>query len=294
MSHYKKIRGAFFAILATVSAISPVHAQVNWKSQYFTTSDSVKLHYLEAGSGPTIVLVTGWSVPAWIWQHQLRYFAPNYRVIALDPRGQGKSEKPTFGYYASRRARDIWELLEHLDPEPVLLAGWSSAVQEIMIGTYEFGTDRIRAIILVDHPVNISPEITETIARNWINNLQLNRAVWTTEFIEAIHQSKQTAPYIDSLTNDILRMPTNAVAIMIVNDHFIGPNDLRAFINEFDKPVLFIYSSLDWAKEAAHEVREIWPNVPVIVLQDTSHALFVDRPGEFNQIVEAFIANLTN
>ena len=294
MSHYKKIRGAFFAILATVSAISPVHAQVNWKSQYFTTSDSVKLHYLEAGSGPTIVLVTGWSVPAWIWQHQLRYFAPNYRVIALDPRGQGKSEKPTFGYYASRRARDIWELLEHLDTEPVVLAGWSLGVQEVVVTAKEFGADRIRALVLVDHPVNLKQEVSESIARNRIGNLQLNRPEWTREFMKAIHHAPQPEEYFDSLTSAVLDMPTNAVTLIIANIHYIGPNDLRPMIDEVGKPVLYLYSSNDWAVEAAEEARRNWPEAQIEVIPDTDHALFVDKPQEFNEILEEFITSLAD
>jgi non-heme chloroperoxidase len=36
-------------------------------SHHFLTSDGVKLHYLEAGSGPSMVFVPGWTMPAWIW-----------------------------------------------------------------------------------------------------------------------------------------------------------------------------------------------------------------------------------
>ena len=35
--------------------------------KWFVTSDSVRLHYLSAGSGPTIVFVPGWTMPASCW-----------------------------------------------------------------------------------------------------------------------------------------------------------------------------------------------------------------------------------
>ena len=70
-----------------------IHGEEQFESKYFQTSDGVTLHYLEAGSGPTIVFVPGWTMPAEIWEHQLRYFSDAFRVVALDPRGQGLSEK---------------------------------------------------------------------------------------------------------------------------------------------------------------------------------------------------------
>ncbi len=71
-------------------------------------------------------------MPAWIWEHQVRYFAQDHRVIAFDPWGQGASDKPSFGYDHARRARDIGELIAHLDTDPVVLVGWSLGVLEVM------------------------------------------------------------------------------------------------------------------------------------------------------------------
>ena len=59
-----------------------------------------------------------------------------------------------------------------------------------------------------------------------------------------------------------------------------------------DVPALFVYSSLDWAVAAANEIREGWPEVPVKVMDGASHALFVDKPQEFNHVLEEFLASL--
>lgn len=56
------------------------------ESGTFTTSDGVKLHYLEAGKGLAIVFVPGWTMPAWIWEGQIHHFAEHYQVVVLDPR----------------------------------------------------------------------------------------------------------------------------------------------------------------------------------------------------------------
>src|SRR2546430_1668991 len=95
-----------------------------WFDRWFVTSDSVRLHYLSGGSGPgpTIIFVPGWTMPADIWEPQLRYFARPARVIALDPRSQGASQRTSDGNYTDRRAQDIHELIAHIKP-PRLAAG---------------------------------------------------------------------------------------------------------------------------------------------------------------------------
>src|SRR5437016_3126535 len=87
-----------------------------WVDRWFVTSDSVRLHFLSGGSGtgPTIVFVPGWTMPADIWEPQLRYFVRSARVVALDPRSQGSSQRTPDGNYTDRRAQDIHELIAHI------------------------------------------------------------------------------------------------------------------------------------------------------------------------------------
>ena len=106
-----------------------LHAAATVKSEFFTTSDGVKLHYLESGAGPTILFVPGWTMPANIWQPQIEYFSRNYHVVAIDPRSQGDSDKTPDGNYPGRRAQDYKELIDHLGGSPVVMVGWSLAVQ---------------------------------------------------------------------------------------------------------------------------------------------------------------------
>lgn len=263
-------------------------AQGEFRSGHFQTSDGVELHDLEAGSGPTIVFVPGWTMPAETWEAQLRHFASTHRVVALDPRGQGRSQKPTYGYQPSRRALDIGELLEHLGGEPAVVAGWSLAMQEVLVLAHEFGTADIRAVVLVDHLIDFDP--TRLTSR--FVSLQVEREEWTRNFIRAIHRSPQSDEYLEAMTQAALSTPTNAAAMMIANLILMGPTDLRPALNSLDRPALFITSSQDWAVEQAEKVREGWPEIHVEVIDETAHALFVDKPNEFNRALEEFLATL--
>src|SRR5580704_2417021 len=126
------VRKTSYALLfVSVLLLQPVlHAAAAVKSEFFTTSDGVKLHYLESGAGPSILFVPGWTMPANIWQPQIDYFSRHYHVVAIDPRSQGDSEKTPDGNYPGRRAQDYKELIDHLGGSPVVMVGWSLGVQE--------------------------------------------------------------------------------------------------------------------------------------------------------------------
>ena len=138
------------------------------KSGFVKTADGVKIHYLEAdedrvtlkpasterpmdeGSRAlrpqkalSILFVPGWTMPAWIWQKQIDYFAKNYRVLAMDPRSQGDSTMTSEGLYPAARARDIKAVVDQLHLAPVVLVGWSMAVTEVAAYVDQFGTSNL-------------------------------------------------------------------------------------------------------------------------------------------------------
>ena len=56
---------------------------------------SIRIHYEEAGSGPPLVWLPGGNDHAGLMLHAHRRLTAHYRLICLDPRGQGRSEAPT-------------------------------------------------------------------------------------------------------------------------------------------------------------------------------------------------------
>jgi pimeloyl-ACP methyl ester carboxylesterase len=84
----------------------------------FFDSDGVRIRYVEQGSGPPVVLLHGFSGnldASWIETGVLPNLATDYRVIALDYRGHGKSDKlhdPKS--YGLQMGQDVVRLLDHL------------------------------------------------------------------------------------------------------------------------------------------------------------------------------------
>jgi pimeloyl-ACP methyl ester carboxylesterase len=101
--------------------------QVGQKSNFFTTSDGIKIHYLTHGDrGSWVMLVHGYSDSAqrmWFNTGIAPEIAKRHRVVAIDNRNHGQSDKPTPG--GSGRAQDVVELMDHLKMDRAHIHGYS-------------------------------------------------------------------------------------------------------------------------------------------------------------------------
>ncbi|MBC7921797.1 MAG: alpha/beta hydrolase [Ferruginibacter sp.] len=92
-------------------------------TNHYATVNGVRLHYVEGGNGPALVCLPGWP-QTWYSYHPIAAgLARHHRVIIVDIRGMGSSEKPATGYDKKTMARDIYELLRHLGLEKASLLG---------------------------------------------------------------------------------------------------------------------------------------------------------------------------
>src|SRR5262249_16962538 len=103
---------------------SPLSAQ---DSALFTTSDGVKIHYLTIGhSGSWVLLIHGFADSAqrmWFATGIAPVLAKHHRVVALDNRNHGQSDKPVPN--GPGRAQDIVELMDHLKIAKAHIHGYS-------------------------------------------------------------------------------------------------------------------------------------------------------------------------
>ena len=120
------------------------------------TNDGVRIHYLEAGEGDPVVLLPGFSQSALEFDKQITDLSRDYRVIAMDHRGHGRSDKPAYGYRVSRLAADLRDLLDDLQLSEVVLLGHSLGCSVIWSYWDLFGGDRISRLILVDQPAVVA------------------------------------------------------------------------------------------------------------------------------------------
>jgi microsomal epoxide hydrolase len=268
-------------LLAIVGSVASARAA---EDRYFATTDGVRLHYLEAGHGQTIVFIPGWTMPAWIFGPQIQAFAQRYHVVAFDPRGQGDSAVSADGYEPGRRGQDIAELLAHLGSAPVLLVGWSLGVLDSLAYVHTHGDARISGLVLVDNSVGEDPAPVPP--KHPPRPLKKpSREVAMRDFVRAMFARPQPATYLDRLTEACLRTPAPAARALL--SYPVPRTYWKEAVYATGKPVLYMVRPTFAGQAtnlAAHD-----PVAESVVLRNVGHALFVDDPAQFDALLEDFI-----
>lgn len=102
-------------------------------TERFIETNGVRLHVVEEGSGPLVLLCHGWPETAYSWRHQIAALAAaGYRVVAPDQRGYGASDKPEAieAYDIAQLTADLAGLVPALGEERAVVIGhdWGSNV----------------------------------------------------------------------------------------------------------------------------------------------------------------------
>jgi non-heme chloroperoxidase len=111
----------------------------------------ISLYYEDHGSGPAVVLLSGWPLDSRSWEPQMHpLLQAGHRVITYDRRGFGQSSRPTEGYDFDTLASDLDKLLTQLDLREATLVGFSLGTGELAryIGTC--GTGRLKGCVFIE------------------------------------------------------------------------------------------------------------------------------------------------
>jgi non-heme chloroperoxidase len=270
-----------------------------------TTNDGVRLRYLEAGSGQTLVLVHGWSQAAELFRYQLDGLSDRYRVIAYDQRGHGASDTPAFGYRIARLAKDLHDFLVALDLHDVAVLGHSLGCSVLWAYWDLFGAERLAKLILVDQP----PFLTRNPAWSSEELEQIGARSTADEYVARCAQlaaSTGEAPIyerIEAMTTGTLdpavkawmiehnlKMPRAAAAALLFNH---SSQDWRDVLPRITLPTLVVggqASIFPWRSQAW--IHEQIPGSRLEVFAEAesgSHFMFIENPAKFNRLVAEFI-----
>ncbi len=253
---------------------------------FFLSSDGVQLHYLEAGppAGHTLVLVPGWTMPAWIWMPQILAFSRHYHVVAFDPRGQGDSAVPTNGYGPERRGRDVAELIAHLASSRVVVIGWSLGVLDTLASIHVAGDRRLAGLVLVDNSVGEEPPPSYRPVQSHAGRPP-NHAAAMKQFVRAMFHRPQPPLYLDRLTQAALHTPEAASRLLLA--YPVPRSYWKEAVYATKVPLLYVIRPR-WVAQGENLVRHR-PDTVMDVFSDTGHALFVDDAARFNSVTENFL-----
>jgi pimeloyl-ACP methyl ester carboxylesterase len=267
------------------------------------TSDGVRLDYTDAGpsSGRAVVLIAGFKAAAASWLFQIpALVAAGYRVLALDMRGHGTSQKPAFGHSMSRRAEDLNDFLEALALHDVSLVGGSMGGNTVWAYVSQFGAASLRSIVIVDQ----TPKMLNS--PDWpFGFYGYDESTRDTLFAESIPDTGHGTPLarrgmrLVRLLRAMAAGPKtrggtgkalDAGELELLNDH--ARADWREAVATTEVPVLFVAGAESefWPAGHAAASAALNPLASSAVILNDGHAANMEQPKAFNRGLLAFLA----
>ena len=270
-----------------------------------TVDGGVKLNYLEAGTGKTLVLVPGWSQTAEQFRFQLEGLSANYRVIAFDMRGHGDSDKPGRGYRIQRLAQDLYQAMERLDLKDVTLLGHSMGCSVIWCYIDMYGPARIAKFVFCDQASfltanpNWTPRQTAdygpiftpvSVSATAASLTGPDGVAATVGFLRSMVTASMPAEQFQKIVDLNLKMPRRAAAELLYNHCH---QDWRDVLPRIKLPSLFIggKASLVPVSCVTWESTQV-PGAQLSIFEAAelgSHFMFAENPLKFNAVVAGFI-----
>jgi pimeloyl-ACP methyl ester carboxylesterase len=265
------------------------------------TEDGVRLHYEERGSGRPLVLVHGWCFSGRFFDRSLRTLAEHARVVTLDLRGHGDSDKPPHGYRIARLAKDLAEVLDRLKLRDATVLGWSLGCAVVWSHLELFGAQRLAGALFVaqtprqyygsDWRFAHSTCYDDAALASVQTRVELATDSCDRGQLESLTVSDLPDTESRKLLAEMAKSPPNARNPLLA-DH--TRHDWRDLLPTIELPSLALVARQDrmfpWQGPAY--VGQVIPRARTVFFENSGHALFLDEPDNFHQVVTEFLDSL--
>jgi cis-3-alkyl-4-acyloxetan-2-one decarboxylase len=283
----------------------------DWRSLYPFSShhvsiDGQQMHYVDEGSGPTLLLVHGNPTWSFHWRNLILGLRSTHRLVAPDHIGCGLSDKPqSYNYRLAQHIANLVEFVDRLDLRDITLVAqdWGGAIG---LGAALRRQDRFARFVLLNTaafrsvrmPLRIRicrTPLLGTLAIRGLNafvRAALRMAIEKPDRLTPAVRAGITAPYdswanrvaIDCFVKDIPMTPGHPSYQTLAELE-------RGLPQLAEKPVQLIWGLRDWCFTPAFLDRflEFFPNAEVHRLADAGHWVVEDAHERIVRVVERFL-----
>lgn len=270
------------------------------------THDGGSLHVLERGEGRPLVLLHGITLNAELWSPQLHDLAGDFRVLAVDLRGHGRSRPGRDGYGMAVLARDIATVLTKLDLHDALVVGHSMggmATLNFAVEHPDVVEERVAGLGLVAtsgarpfHPV-VVPRVV-ALGGLVVDRLDAGRPVPSYRFtgndlslflVRTAFGKDPSAAAIEQVRASIEATDDTALQRSLAG---IFDHDTLDRLDRVDVPAFVVVGRRDLLTPPpfARAMAERLPDAELTVLPEAGHQLMQERPGELAGLIRALAA----
>lgn len=216
------------------------------------------------------------------WAAQLAHLRKTRRALALDLRGHGLSQPPKDrDYRLVSQTRDIDAVVNRAGIRKFILVGHSMG-GSVSVAYAGFHPDRVSGLLMVDTGGD-SRQFSEIQRQQIIKAMKSDAFTTVTEIYWDQLLEGSTPDVYERIMNDMKKMPKEMV-ISQVRELFLF--DPKPSLSRYQGPKLAVVTPSNDTKFSLHRIRSGFPHV---VVKGTGHWIHLDKPDEFNIILDGFL-----
>jgi pimeloyl-ACP methyl ester carboxylesterase len=251
------------------------------------TRDGVTLRYIDTGDGePPLLFIHGWTCNRTHWRDQVPHFAKKHRVLAVDLRGHGESDKPDQDYTIDGFVDDMAWLIRELGLQRPVVIGHSMG-GVIAMNLARKHPKLVSAIVMVDSPITPLPEATRALVEPLFAGLRSPAYAGVAEGFARTSFFNASSPpeLVNELVAGILTAPQRLMYTALADT--VAPENQQP--GAISVPALFIRAGTAFATE--DEIRTRYPGLGVITVP-AAHFVQMEQPAATNSIISDFLDKL--
>lgn len=302
---YMSFAQGYYTDLKKVSSFDEI--EYPYEVKKVTLENGIEIGYMDEGAGSeTIIMIHGLGSYAPAWKKTIEGLSKNYRCIAIDLPGYGKSTKGNFSGSMTFFAETVRSFAERLNLHNVILAGHSMGGQISMVAALKY-PDLVSKLVL------IAPAGIETFTegeKDWFRNALTAKGVML-----ATLQEIETNLGINfyKMPKDAFFMVRDRYAMTGAGDEFkwycnIIPKCVRGMVDEpvyrdlpkITQPTLVVFGAADALipnrflnggapAKVAEKAGELIPNSQVEVVKRAGHFVMYEKPEVVNGFIDGFL-----
>ncbi len=248
------------------------------------------LYFEQAGrSGTPMVFLHSTPDDHRLWLYQTAYFSANYRTIAVDLAGYGRSAPPLAGVTVPDQAQACWEAVDRVSAGPCIVHG-NSLGSHIALHMADQQPDRALAVILSG--IGWSP--TREPMRRWKERyLAEGIALRRVQVLDHFSDKGKADPFLNHYADMVcaLNNPGTLESIVMMNEALCDAEP-DAFFAGIKPPTIIIEGAEDRSYPTVHDVQKRIPGCVLHTVEDAGHACNIEAPWAYNRICAEFLAGL--
>jgi pimeloyl-ACP methyl ester carboxylesterase/predicted glycosyltransferase len=270
----------------------------------YVERDGIRVYWERYGEGPeTILLLPTWQILySRMWKSQIPYLARHFRVLAFDPRGNGRSDRPQGPQaYAKREfAADAIAVLDAAAVERATVVSWCHAAGVLLAAEHP---ERVERLIEIGTDIPLTEGNCELHYKTFEDELdddqgwaRWNRHYWLRDwagFIEMFHSVIFSTPHSTKQIEDAVGwgLETTAEQILVDEDEGIAADEALELCARIRCPVLVVQGTDDQLVGSARgdAIAAAIPEAELVRFEGASHGLPARDPVRFNLLVHDFV-----